>query len=395
MALTALFNILTVFYVFRSLQLGVSIWRNWSDLLQPPFSPRQKQMAEQASFFIAVPIGVFIHELLHAVPVWAFGGEVVEFAYRVFWGYVRPDRAFSDPQQWFISLAGTLGNLAFGLLLWLVLRRAKAASLRYFALRAFRFQVYFALIYYPLFTLVLPIGDWRVIYDFSATPALSGVTAVFHAFLLLAFWYGDRTGWFEMPAFRSQTEADAYQTLVQQTAVVYENPQPQLRLVDALRRGGAVRRAQRQLDEVLAAHPNVGVAHLQKALLNNNGRDQLSPSAARSVERALELGMDDSRQTAVAYRLLGQFHLDRNQLAEAQAQLDQAIALTAAPNAAPPLFRADLFHLRAQVHRRQQAFAQAEEDARQAVALAQAAGDEPAVQRYQSEITTIERHAQR
>ena len=113
---------------------------------------------------------------MRSATYWRYGpagGQVAEFHYRAFWGYVVPIGSFTAAQSWFIAIAGTLASLAFGLFVWWVFRRASSSTLRYFGLRAFRFQVYFSLIYYPLFTLLGFDGDWRTIYDFSATPLLS------------------------------------------------------------------------------------------------------------------------------------------------------------------------------------------------------------------------------
>ncbi len=200
-SLFSLFDILTIFYLFRSVQLGLKIWREWPQLRIEPFTPHKKHLAEQASYFIAVPVGVLAHEVGHVLAVWASGGQVAEFHYRAFWGYVVPIGSFTPAQSWFISIAGTLASLAFGVFIWLIFRRATSSTLRYFGVRAFRFQVYFSLVYYPLFTLFGFDGDWKTIYDFSATPLLSAATAILHAGTLLLFWRGDRTGWFEAPSY--------------------------------------------------------------------------------------------------------------------------------------------------------------------------------------------------
>ena len=142
-----LFNIFSLIYIFRSLQLSVTIGREWSLLVQEPLTRHKKSIAEQASFFIAVPLGVFWHEFGHALAVWVSGGQVAEFGYRVFWGYVVPQGMFTPAQYWFISLAGTLGSLVFGAGIWLLLKANRHSTLSYFGLRAFRFQVYFSTIY--------------------------------------------------------------------------------------------------------------------------------------------------------------------------------------------------------------------------------------------------------
>ena len=146
----SLFNILAILYIIRSAQLGITIWREWPDLKSEPLTPHKKSLANQASFFIVIPIAVFVHEAAHALAVILAGGEVVEFNYRVFWGNVVHQGTYTPVQLWLIAIAGTLGSLLVGLAFWLLTRHSQSSFLRYFGLRAVRFQIYFSLIYYPL-----------------------------------------------------------------------------------------------------------------------------------------------------------------------------------------------------------------------------------------------------
>ena len=84
--ISGLFNVLALLYIGRALQLVVQIIRNWAELRQEPLTRAKQQQAEQAAFFVGVPPAVLVHELAHAVAIWLFGGQVVEFGYRVFWG---------------------------------------------------------------------------------------------------------------------------------------------------------------------------------------------------------------------------------------------------------------------------------------------------------------------
>ncbi|GAB4282679.1 MAG: hypothetical protein Kow0080_36650 [Candidatus Promineifilaceae bacterium] len=395
MVLTGLFNLFALLYVFRGVQLLVTLIREWQAFTTPPFTPHQKSLAEQASFYIAVPIGVLLHELLHAIPIQLMGGRVIEFAYRVFWGYVVPNRTFTPGQEWFISLAGTLGNLLFGLVLWLLLRKAKAASLRYFALRAFRFQVFFSLVYYPLFTLVLPIGDWRTIYNFQATPWLSGLTAVFHIIILAGYYWADRTGRFEMAAFPKPADEAAFSQLRQQAEANPQDALLQIRYIDTLRRGGAVNQASRQLTQLIQQRPNLAEAHLQKALLQSSGKRQIPPSAARSVEEALRLGLVDAANTAVCHQLLAQYHLDRNNLNQTLHHIKEALAIADQQPQLSGIFKAQILYLQAQTQRRLKQYAAAETSIQDAINVAQTLGNNKLLQLFQSELATIQNHASR
>lgn len=380
-------NLLSLFYAYRAMQLAIQIFRQRTQLLASPLTRYKKQIAEQASFFIAVPPGVLIHELGHAVAVWLFGGQVVEFAYRVFWGYVLPDRVFPAPQEWFVSVAGTLGSLLFGLVLWLGLRRHSAASVRYFARRAFRFQVYFSLIYYPLFTLVLPIGDWRTIYDFSATPILSGATAVFHAGLLLLFWYADRIGWFEAPSHASEAAEQQFQRLEQAVAQNPNHAANQLAYIDRLRQGGATRTAHRQLEQFLADNPHSAEGHLQLAALQGENRGDISPQAKNNAQNALSLGLAQPQQKAAAYQIIGRFYLSSGQGKLAEEQFSEALTAVSqlSENLANPRLRAHLLHLRSQAYRRERQFEHAVADLNEAIKIARQTQNEQALLFYQSE----------
>ena len=394
--LMGLFNLFALIYVFRSVQLAVNIGRNWTAVRQPPLTPHKKQLAEQAAFFIAVPPAVLIHELFHALATWLYGGQVIEFGYRVFWGYVVPVGDFTPAQQWLIALAGTLGSLLTGLLLWLALRRRSSPALRYFGLRAFRFQIYFSLIYYPVFTLFLPVGDWRTIYHFQSTPVLSGVTAVLHVAALLGFWLLDRQGWFEAPATTSATDAQQLAALQSEAAQHPIDLPLQLRAIDGLRRSGATQQARSRLRGLIRQHPHLAAAHLLLAAVESDGA-QVSSSAVRQAQQALQLGLDDRHQVALAHQIIGRFHLERGNGQAAATHFTQALDHTAIPNHTSDnhLYLAQLHHQRSLAYRRLQQHEPAYQDIQQAIGYAQTAGNTAAERRYRDELEVLEKHAGR
>lgn len=389
-----LFNIFSLIYIFRSLQLSVTIGREWSSVLQEPLTHRKKSLAEQASFFIAVPLGVFLHEFGHALAVWASGGQVAEFGYRVFWGYVVPQGSFTPMQGWFISLAGTLGSLVFGLGIWLLLKGNHRSTFSYFGLRAFRFQVYFSTIYYPIFTLLGFEGDWRTIYDFSATPILSSLTAPLHLGLVLFFWWGDRTGWFERPYHETAADQEAFTRLAQAAELNPQDVQLQLQFIDALRRGGANNRAKTHLKSFLKQNPDAGAAYLEMALLESGNKLQISRRSADYLHKALQLGLPNPAGRAYAHQLLGKYHLDRNQLDEAVQALNDALAVKIeGEETAVSRHQAALYHLRSQAYRRQKQYQSAHQDIQQAIIQAQQVNDPRLLTEYQQERSIIENHA--
>lgn len=378
-AIFGLFNLISLLYILRSLQLTAVIWRERQALRQPPLSHRQKHLAEQASFFIAVPIGVLLHELGHALAVWGFGGEVVEFGYRAFWGYVIPRGSFTPFQVWFIGLAGTLASLFFGLGIWLLFRHHQTPALRYFGLRAFRFQTFFSLVFYPVFTLLGFEGDWAIIYDFGATPVWSGITAVSHAALLLLFWQGERRGWFEMVAYAN---AESQQAATQLASATGYNPQDQLRTVQILRHGGATNQAKTALRRLLAQHPDNGPAHLEMALLLSNGRRQPPPAALDNARKALNLGLS-GQSAAVAHQLLGSYSLEVNRPEEAASYFSQALGALPDQEEHSAASRAYLHYLRSLAYRRLGQHELALEDMQQAVVAAGRTHDAELIASYQ------------
>ncbi len=384
-----LFDILAIFYLFRSVQLGLKIWREWAPIKAEPFTFSKKQLADQASYFIAVPIGVLAHEVGHVLAVWASGGQVAEFHYRAFWGYVVPIGSFTTAQSWFIAIAGTLASLAFGLFIWWVFRGASSSTLRYFGLRAFRFQVYFSLIYYPIFTLLGFDGDWRTIYNFSATPLLSLATAVFHAGFLFLFWRGDRSGWFEAPSHESVAEQEQFERLVLAATASPQDARLQIQTIDGLRRGGAKHKAHHQLKKFLAQNRDSAAGYLELAALDSAGKSQVPKKAAESAAKAVSLGLSEPRQSAYAHELIGRYELDSGQLEEAINHFSEALADL------PDNDRStiQIVLLRGQALRRQQRYEQAYQDIQEAINLAQQSGDGPSLAMAQQELETLENHA--
>lgn len=389
--ITILFNLLALLYVGRAVQLAVQIVRQWNVLRQEPLTGAKQRLAEQAAFFVAVPPAVLVHELAHAVAIWLFGGQVVEFGYRVFWGYVVPRGVFTPAQNWLIAVAGTLGSLAFGAAIWLWLRRNPSRTLRYFGLRAFRFQLYFSLLYYPIFSLFLPIGDWRTIYDFATTPVLSGVAAAVHAALLLWFWRADRAGRFEMVAFDSPAAQARHTALAAATG----NEAAQLAAIDSLRQGGATHQARRALEAFLIAFPQSAAGHLQRALLAVDRQGRIGKETAEAARQALALGLRDPRQRALAHQLAATYELERGDGRAAEREMDAALTGSSDLDALDPAQRGQLHRLRAQSLRRQGRYEDAYREVGEALQWAGAAGQSGLTQALLDERELIEKHAGR
>ena len=393
--LSLIFTVISLAYFVRGVGIAREGWRRRDELGQEPLSSWKKEWAERAAFYVAVPPGVFIHELGHAAAVWLFGGRVVEFGYGFYWGYVRPAGSFSAAENWTISIAGTLGTLLYAVILWLILRRQQASPWRYTGLRTLRFHMYYALIYYPLFTLITFIGDWRTIYSFDATPMLSGATLAIHVTTLAAFWWTDRQGWYEMPTFSTAAQQAELSKLRERAARNPRDQGVQLSLIDALRRSGAGKEAREQLRSFLSVNPHSAEGHLIMAALESE-QNRFSPkSVEKHAERALQLGLPEPTNVAYAHVLLGQHYLQREKEEEAIRQLNQAITLIerSGQPAAHKQNVAHLYYLRAQAQRRKGRYEAAHEDVQKAIARAGGSGQAPDL--YENERKTIERQAGR
>lgn len=187
------FGIISLLYVFLGVRVVWMIAKNWRSVWDRKFTPQDRMLVNQASFFFLVPISVILHELGHAVAVWGFGKEVVDWGFYGFAGYVSYyPFGLSDVQQTIISAAGTLVNLVLCLaalavvLYWKPPLRAAINEL----LIGFVFiSGLNAFIVYPVLDLVSGMnGDWRQMYD-SGVPWLTAlIVAVQIAVLAGGYW---------------------------------------------------------------------------------------------------------------------------------------------------------------------------------------------------------------
>ncbi|MCB8945273.1 MAG: hypothetical protein H6658_16120 [Ardenticatenaceae bacterium] len=392
-SLEYIFYLLSLWQAYQAVQLAGLLRREWGSLKQEPLTSRKLHLAEQAAFYLAVPPAVLVHEISHAIPIYVWGGRVVNCGYGFYWGYVQPDRFFPAGQEWFIALAGTLGSLAVGLLYWLWAMRQQNRTLQFFGLRAFRFQIYFSLLIYPIFTAVTFIGDWRTIYDFATTPLLSGATAVVHLGLLGWYFWADRSGRFEMVAHDSVAAQQQFAQLEAQAQMNPQDAKIQLQYIEALRRGRAANRAKRQLQQFLQRNTSSGEAYLLQALLALENKRTVTKTAVTHIQRALELGLPETQQQTVAHHLLGQYYLEREAYTEAAQAFSQVIALS--QPADNPVRLAEAYRGRSVAYRRQKQYDLAYQDVQQAISLAQSRGQEEQVKSLRNELQIIEQHAGR
>lgn len=188
------FGLLSLFYVFIGIRFLIQFIPRRKAIFDDNFTPYDRSMLGQAAFFILLPISVALHELGHAIAIWAMGGQVLDFGFYFFSGYVSYDpRGFSDVQQTVIAFAGTFVNLL------LIVIALAVVFLKNPPLRApwneLLLQFVFisginALVFYPAMDLLLNIsGDWSQMYR-SGVPWLTAIIVIVQVAFIAAGWWG-------------------------------------------------------------------------------------------------------------------------------------------------------------------------------------------------------------
>jgi hypothetical protein len=183
----SIFDIISVFYCILAIGVIRRLIKDWISFWDDHITPRDRRLITEVSFFILIPIGVLLHELGHALATWQVGGTVVDFEWRIFWGYIIPEGVFTPVQRWWISLSGNLVSVLIGIVPLFINRTVRKPVIReilsYFA----KIELIYSLIFYPLFSFVGFRGDWVRIYDFSIKP-YAQVMLVVHIILLFLLW---------------------------------------------------------------------------------------------------------------------------------------------------------------------------------------------------------------
>lgn len=187
------FAILSLFYVVIGVRVVYRLIGSWRITWDSNFTQKDRSLVDEAAFFVLVPISVALHEFGHAIAIWSMGGEVVDWGFYGFAGFVSyyPDQ-FTLTQQTLIAAAGSAVNLilclaAFGLVLFR--KPPMRASYNELLIQFAFLSGANAFIVYPLLDVVSGMnGDWRQMYD-SGVPWLSGVIIAIQAgILLLGYW---------------------------------------------------------------------------------------------------------------------------------------------------------------------------------------------------------------
>jgi hypothetical protein len=187
------FALISVFYLILGVRLIIELGRNFRQTFDRNFTHADRMLVDQAAFFILLPIAVALHELGHAVAIWLFGGDVLDWGFYGFAGYVafNPDQ-FTDAQQILIAAAGTIVNILLAALavgiVFLKLPPMRAAF-NELLIQFTWISLLNALVVYPLLDIASGMnGDWTQMYS-GQVPALSIAILIIHiSVLALLFW---------------------------------------------------------------------------------------------------------------------------------------------------------------------------------------------------------------
>ena len=190
------FGLLSLFYVFIGVRFLFQFIPRRKAVFDNNLTPYDRSMLGQAAFFILLPISVALHELGHAVAIWAMGGQVLDFGFYFFSGYVSYDpRGFSDVQQTLIAFAGTFVNLlliVIALAIVFLKRPPLRAPWNELLLQFVFISGINALVFYPAMDLLLNIsGDWSQMYR-SGIPWLTAIIVITQVAFIAAGWWGMR-----------------------------------------------------------------------------------------------------------------------------------------------------------------------------------------------------------
>lgn len=193
------FGLISLLYIALGVRVVWMMVQNWRSVWDKNFTPADRVIVNQASFFFLVPVSVLLHEFGHAVAVWAFDREVVDWGFYGFAGYVAyfpvdpsTGEVLSDIQRTVISAAGSLVNLALclgGLAIVLLWKPPLRAAINELLIGFVFISGANAFIVYPILDLASGMnGDWRQMYN-SGVPWLTAMIVIGQITILAAgYW---------------------------------------------------------------------------------------------------------------------------------------------------------------------------------------------------------------
>jgi hypothetical protein len=190
------FGPLLIIYGLLAVRVIFQLIERWDQTWDRAFTPADRSLVDQTAFFVLVPISVALHELGHAVMVKAYGGEILDWGYYGFAGYVGYDPTpISLVGQMVITAAGTLVNILLAAIgLWLVFVRQPPmrAAFNELLYQFVLVSLLNALLLYPLLDLSSGMnGDWAQMYR-GGLPWFTALVIAVQAAILFGMWWAWR-----------------------------------------------------------------------------------------------------------------------------------------------------------------------------------------------------------
>jgi hypothetical protein len=183
-------GILGFFLAIGFVVVVVDIARGRRELFDERVTAQDRQRLMRLAMFVLLPLSVLAHEGGHALAVKAYGGEILDFGFYFFYGYVSHRGFYTPLELAFIAFAGPFVNIILGLgaiaLAWFWPRRP-AVNYLLFVFGAL--ELLNAVVFYPLLDAMGGVaGDWETIYS-RDTPVFSTIVGVCHIALLVGAAY--------------------------------------------------------------------------------------------------------------------------------------------------------------------------------------------------------------
>lgn len=199
-------GILSLILLLAAVATIVDVAKGRKEIFDDRLTADDRNRILRLVIFLLLPASIILHEFGHAIAIWAFGGEVIDWGFYLYYGYVVGWGVFTPLQSAVISFAGPVVNVILGLgafaIAWFWPRR-HAWNYLLFIFAAF--ELGNALVFYPLFDFAGGIaGDFSSMYS-RDTLVFSLVVGFFHVLILVGaviFWrtprfragYEERTG---------------------------------------------------------------------------------------------------------------------------------------------------------------------------------------------------------
>lgn len=367
------FSLLSLFYAWVGLRTVHEAWRGRAALFDARVTAADRSMLDRLAFFVLIPLGVLLHELGHAAATLQMGGQVLEFRWLLYFGYVLPGGSFTPLQDWWITLAGNLVGLLTGLAALALLRAPLKPAGFYLVWSFARLQLFYALIFYPVFSSFTRFGDWVTIYS-PQGGVWSWVTAGLHLLLLLGYAGLARSSRFRTWLVNRYAPTDLAAAF---PGVDPDSADGQNALGSHYARQGEVHLAERSFRAAEALDPTDPRPLMNRArLAATRGRHD---RALALLQRALGLiPPGEPALRAYALSAMAEAELEHRRPKAALAHLDAALALTPA-NASLALMRGRI-----------RALTGDREGARADFARAAASGDPGLAQVADAELSALE-----